>query len=196
MEPPILNPDDPSIPPNIKEQIKNAAELMAAMAYQQNKKDQEWNKRKEKYKMFVEKINIAWKGSQVISAEDKKELYESLEKETAPLIEKLSKKLMMMLDIEDQVSIILKDLYFMHLIIDLYSEENMFGSSASMTAAIGMMKSIVGIIIALPFAGSIANLEQERALNEFREFQAANADTKQISDNGDDKRSNREIGNN
>ncbi len=191
MEPPILDPDDPSIPPHIKEQIKNAAEVMAAMVYHKQKKNDEWNKSEEKYKMFVEKIHIAWKGSQSLSVGDKEELVEGIKNDTYPIIEKLSKKLLMMLDIEDQISSILKDLYFMNIIIDIYRDEDMFGNSAAIGASIGMIRSISGIIKGLPFAPLIANLEQERILNAFQEFQAANADTKQIPDKGDVKRSDR-----
>lgn len=196
MEPPILDPDDPSIPPHIKEQIKNAAEIMAAMVYHKQKKNDEWNKSEEKYKMFVEKINIAWKGSQSLSVEDKEELVEGIKNDTYPFIEKLSKKLLMILDIEDQITMILKDLYFMNIIIDLYRDADMFGNSAAIGASIGMMRSISGIIKELPFAPLIANLEQERILNAFRELKPTDSDTDQSPDKGDDKRSDRNPNNN
>ncbi len=191
METPILDPDDPSIPPHIKEQIKNAAELIAAMVYHKQKKNDEWDRDKEKYKIFVEKIHIAWKGSQSLSAEDKEELVKGIKNDTYPIIEKLSKKLLMMIDINDQISITLKDLYFMNIIIDLYKDVDMFGNSAAIGATIGMMKSIDGIINALPFGNIIARLEQERILNAFRKLPAVNSNSEQSTDKGDAERSDR-----
>ena len=192
MEPPILDPDDPSIPPNIKEQIKNAAEIMAAIVYQQGKNEALWQKRKEKYKHFIEKINTAWKGSLILSDKDRNELYESILEDTYPFLEKIATKLITILTISDQITLILKDLFYMNMIIDIYrGKENMFGSSATVTASIGMMESIIGIIRAMPFADRIGQIQQEKALNDFREFQAANADTKQNTDSGDAKRSDR-----
>ena len=130
------------------------------------------------------------RGSQSLSPEDKEELVKGIKDDTYPIIEKLSKKLLMMLDIEDQVSMILKDLYFMNIIIDVYKDADMFGNSAAIGASIGMVRSISGIIKELPFSPLIAKLEQERILDAFRKL--PNSEAKQSTDKRDDKRSDRE----
>ncbi len=162
------------------------------MVYQQKNQEEDDNKRKEKYNLFVEKIHEAWKGSKVISAKDKEELFENLLQGTYPLLEKVSKKLISVFTLVNQVELTLKDIFYMNMIIDLYDpEDNHFQSIATIGLCIGAIDSIKGIINNLPFGNIIGKLQQEKALNDFREFQAANADTKQIPDSGDAERGDR-----